>query len=166
MTPRICLIWAEAEGRVIGKAGALPWRLAEDMQHFKALTMGKPCLMGRNTWDSLPGKFRPLPGRPNLVLTRDAGFTAPGAIVVRDMAEGWRKAGALGDEVMVIGGAAVYAAALPFADRICRTEIHAAFEGDAFAPEIDPAVWAETTREDHVSASGQAFSFVTLARRT
>lgn len=165
MTPRICLIWAEAEGRVIGKNGTLPWRLAEDMQHFKALTMGKPCLMGRKTWDSLPEKFRPLPGRPNLVLTRDAGFVADGAIVVRDLAEGWRRAGELGDEVMVIGGAAVYAAALPFADCICRTDIHAAFEGDAFAPVADPADWAETAREDHVSAGGLGFSFVTLTRR-
>lgn len=164
-TPIISLIWAQGAGGVIGKGGTLPWRLAEDMQHFKALTLGKPCLMGRKTWDSLPVKFRPLPGRPNLVLTREAGFSADGATVVHSLNEGWQKAAELGPEVMVIGGAALYRAALADAGRIYLTDIHAAFDGDAYAPAIDPADWAETAREDHVGADGLSFSFVTLVRR-
>lgn len=168
--PIVSLIWAQGAGGVIGKGGTLPWRLVEDMQHFKALTLGKPCLMGRKTWDSLPGKFRPLPGRPNLVLTRDAGFTANGATVVHSLSEGWNKGAELSPaeqdpEIMVIGGAALYQAALADAGRIYLTDIHARFEGDAYAPAIDPAHWAETAREDHVGAGGLSFSFVTLERR-
>ncbi|MGB8603332.1 MAG: dihydrofolate reductase [Rhizomicrobium sp.] len=163
--PIISLIWAQGAGGVIGKDGTLPWRLAEDMQHFKALTLGKPCLMGRKTWDSLPEKFRPLPGRPNLVLTRDVGFAASGATVVHSLSEGWNKGAELGHEVMVIGGATLYQAALADAGRIYLTDIHARFDGDAYAPAIDPAHWAETAREDYVGAGGLSFSFVTLNRQ-
>lgn len=158
----LSLIWAEADGGVIGRDNTLPWHLPEDMRHFKALTMGKPCIMGRHTWESLPAKFRPLPGRANIVVSRNADFYAPGATVVPSVEAALKLEGA---EKMVIGGAMLYASALPLANRIYLTQIHAAFEGDAHAPKVGPE-WRECAREDGVSEkSGLSYSFLTLDRK-
>jgi len=158
----ITLVLAMAENGVIGKQGAIPWRIAEDMKRFKALTLGKPVVMGRKTWDSLPRK--PLPGRTNIVVTLDPGWRAPGAVpeTLLDMA--LDIAATESDETMVIGGAEVYRALLPRADRIELTEVHRAFEGDArFA--FDKSGWREIAREDHATPDGLAYSYVTLIRK-
>lgn len=158
--PTLHLIWAQAAGGVIGKDNALPWRLPEDLAHFKATTMGCPVLMGRKTWDSLPPRFRPLPGRQNLVLTRQADWQADGATRVATLDEALAQA-APDARIWVTGGAEVYALALPRAATAVVTEIEAAFEGDAYAPRLGPT-WQETARERHVAASGLTYSFVTL----
>jgi dihydrofolate reductase len=160
----ISLVLARADNGAIGLAGGLPWRIAEDMRRFKALTLGKPCIMGRKTWEGLPEKFRPLPGRSNIVVTRTPGFAAPGTTVVHTLDEANVVAGNAA-EVMVIGGAQVYAAALPQAQRVYLTEIHAAPAGDAFFPAFAPEMWREAAREDIAPPDGVAFSFVTLERR-
>jgi dihydrofolate reductase len=126
----IGLIWAQSSNGVIGRDGALPWHLAEDMKHFRTLTAGTTVLMGRHTWESLPARFRPLPGRRNLVLS---GTPQEGVETFSDLTA------ALADvpaDLWVIGGAAVYRAALPFADRIVVTEIQETFDGDTHAPEV------------------------------
>jgi len=165
MTASVCLVVARAANGVIGNKGAIPWRLPEDMRHFKAITMGRPCIMGRKTWDSLPRK--PLPGRTNIVITRDRTFHAEGAVAVHAFEEGLRRAAAeLPPEIAVIGGAEIYRAALPYAARVHLTEVHADVEGDVHMPILDPAAWHEVARENHSAASGlPGFSFVTLARR-
>lgn len=147
----IVLIAAVAENGVIGRGGAMPWRLKSDMQHFRALTMGKPVVMGRKTW--LSTSVKPLPGRTNIVVTRDANFTAPGALVARslDIALEAARGDALrrGTDIMVIGGGDIYAQAMPFADRLEITQIHIESEGDSLFPAIDPALWREAAREAH-----------------
>lgn len=160
--PRLHLIFARAANGVIGRDNALPWHLPEDMAHFKRTTLGCPVIMGRKTWDSLPPKFRPLPGRLNIVVTRDAQWLADGAARASSLEE----AMALcphGTDAWVIGGAQIYAAALPLADTAVITEIAQDFEGDAFAPTFGPD-WRETARETHVAASGLPYAFVTLER--
>ena len=160
---RVNLIWARAANGVIGKDNALPWHLPEDMARFKSLTAGCPVIMGRKTWDSLPPKFRPLPGRRNIVVTRQPDWSAAGA----ERASSLGEALALGDtaaELWVIGGAQIYAEALPLAQRVAATEIARDYEGDAWAPTLD-AAWHETARESHTSVNGLPFSFVTLERR-
>ena len=160
------LIWAQARhpsGRaVIGRQNTIPWRLPEDMAHFKALTMGCPVLMGRKTWDSLPPKFRPLPGRRNLVLTRSPFWQENGAESSPGLADALHKCEQSSD-VWVIGGADIYAQALPLATQLVVTDIEASFEGDAFAPQCGPE-WVETARERHISSTGLAFSFVTYSK--
>lgn len=156
--PTLHLIWAQARDGVIGRNNTLPWRLPEDMAHFKATTMGCPVVMGRKTWDSLPPRFRPLPGRINIVLTRRSDWQADGALRAGSLDE------ALGlcpadARVWVTGGAEVYALSLARASTAVVTEIEATFEGDAFAPQLD-AGWTETARDRHVSSTGLAFSFV------
>lgn len=126
----IGLVWAQSANGVIGRDGALPWHLPEDMAHFRSLTAGSTVLMGRRTWESLPPRFRPLPGRRNLVLSRTP---QEGAETFGDL--GRALAAASGD-VWVIGGAAVYRAALPLAERVVVTEIREVFEGDTYAPEV------------------------------
>ena len=153
------LIYARAANGVIGKDNTIPWRLSEDMAHFKALTLGCPVVMGRKTWDSLPPKFRPLPGRTNIVVTRQAGWQAQGALRATSLADALKLAGDVPD-IWVIGGAQIYAQALALAARVEVTEIAQDFDGDAYAPTLD-AVWRETARESHVSATGISFSFVT-----
>ena len=158
---RIALVVAVAENGVIGDHGKIPWHISEDMKHFKAVTMGKPIIMGRKTWDSLPKK--PLPGRTNIVVTRDRRFVADGAKAVHTFGE----AIALAEdekpgEIMVIGGAEIYAAALGSASRIYLTEVKGAFGGNARF-ELDRAQWRETEREDHFDAT-VPHSFVTLER--
>jgi dihydrofolate reductase len=163
MTP-IALVVARAKNGVIGNRGAIPWRLGEDLRRFKQLTLGKPVVMGRKTWDSLPKK--PLPGRTNIVVTRDRSFAAEGAVVVHDMGEALARAGGeSASEIAVIGGAEIYAAALPLANRIHLTEVDAEFEGDAVLPPFDPAAWRETAREARQTPEGLAYAFVTLERR-
>lgn len=160
---RLNLIYARAANGVIGKDNTLPWHLPEDMAHFKRHTTGCPVVMGRKTWDSLPPRFRPLPGRLNIVLTRQANWqvegaehftTLDGALArCRDFAEVW-----------IIGGAEIYALALPQAQRVVVTEIAQDFEGDAYAPVLG-SEWVETAREAHTAANGLPFAFVTLERR-
>jgi dihydrofolate reductase len=159
----IVIIAAVAQNGVIGKANALPWHLPEDMAHFKALTTGHAVIMGRKTWESLPPKFRPLPNRRNIVLTRDPAYVAPGATVVTSLEEAI-KFGAGEAALFVIGGAELYAHTLPHAQRLELTEIDAAFEGDAHFPAWDRAQWREVKRESGKSASGLAYAFVIYER--
>jgi dihydrofolate reductase len=149
MTPHLTLVVAVAKNGVIGRGGALPWRLSSDMRRFKQTTMGKPVLMGRKTWDSL--HVRPLPGRQNLVLTRDANVKAEGAWLYTSLdamlAAGRAMAKASGaEEVCVIGGAQLYEATLPIAGRIVLTEVNLEPEGDAFL-RIDRSQWREISAE-------------------
>jgi dihydrofolate reductase len=159
---RIALVLAMATGGVIGANGALPWRIAEDMKHFKAVTMGKPVAMGRKTWDSLPKK--PLPGRANIVITRDRTFAAQGAMIAHSLDEALAMARGA-EEIAIIGGAEIYKQALPVADIVHLTDVHGTFEGDVHMPPFDPAAWRETAREDRATADGLGYSFVTLERR-
>jgi dihydrofolate reductase len=164
MITHISLVLAMAANGVIGQNGALPWRIPEDMRRFKSLTMGKPCIMGRKTWDSLPKK--PLPGRTNIVITRDRNFAADGAVVVNSLDDALSRAAAENpDEIMIIGGAEIYKAVLPRATRIHLTEVQGNFEGDAHMPPFDSAVWKEISRERH-TLDAIAFSYVTLEKRT
>jgi len=151
----ISIIVAASENNVIGAAGDLPWRLSDDLKRFKAMTMGKPIVMGRKTWDSIG---RPLPGRQNVVVTRQAGFVAEGCDIVASMEEALTlTAGA--EEVMVIGGSQVYALFLPDAERLYLTRVHAEVEGDAFFPEIDASVWRLVGDEPHSADDGNVFDF-------
>ena len=148
---QIVIIAAVAENGVIGRGGVMPWRLKSDMAHFTALTMGKPVVMGRKTWLSL--YVRPLPGRTNIVVTREQNFTAPGALVAHSVETALQAArgDALrrGSDIMVIGGAEIYAHAMALADRLELTEVHMKPEGDSGFPPIDPAVWREVARAAH-----------------
>jgi len=159
---RLHLIFARAANGVIGKDNALPWHLPEDMAHFKRTTLGYPVIMGRKTWDSLPPKFRPLPGRPNIVVTRDAHWQAEGAIRAHSLEAAMAVCPA-GSDAWVIGGAEIYAAALPLADTAVVTEIAQDFDGDAFAPAFGPS-WREISREHHTGANGMPFAFVTYTQ--
>ena len=159
----ISLILARADNGVIGNKGGLPWRLPDDLRRFKALTMGKPIIMGRKTWESLPKK--PLPGRANIVVTRDRAFAAESAVIVHSLEEALDRAQEENPtEIMVIGGAEIFSAALLRATRIHLTEIHAAPEGDARFSAFAPQQWRETAREDRVF-EGLAHSYVTLDRK-
>lgn len=165
-TPRINLIFARAANGVIGVNNTIPWHLPEDMAHFKQQTAGAPVVMGRKTWDSLPPRFRPLPGRRNIVVTRQADWQAEGAQAVGSLPDALSLCTPSDSpEVWVIGGAQIYAEAEPLAQRAVVTEIARDYEGDARAPVLDAAVWRETQRESHVSAKdGLPFSFVTYER--
>ena len=157
------LIYARAANGVIGKDGTMPWHLPEDLAHFKQLTQGHPVVMGRKTWDSLPARFRPLPGRTNIVVTRQADWQADGAQRAASLEDALALC-AQAATVWVIGGAQIYAQALPLADRVEVTEIARDFDGDAHAPTLGPE-WVESARSRHVGASGLPFSFVTYVRR-
>jgi dihydrofolate reductase len=156
---KLGLIWAQARGGAIGQGGTLPWHLPEDLAHFKRTTLGAPVLMGRKTWDSLPPRFRPLPGRQNIVITRDPHWQAAGADRAGTLDEALALC-AQADTAWITGGAEIFRLALPRADVAVVTEIDADFAGDTFAPALGPA-WQETARERHVAASGIPFSFVT-----
>ena len=156
---------AVARNGVIGRDGAIPWRIPEDLQRFRAVTTGHAVVMGRRTWDSLPDRYRPLPGRRNIVVTRNPDWRVDGA----------ERAGSLGDalelvegadQVFVIGGAQLYAAALPLADELLLTEIDADVEGDTFFPAWRREEFEEVAREPHVSADGIPFAFATYVRRS
>lgn len=166
----IVLVVAIADNGVIGASGAIPWRQKSDMQRLKAMTMGRPIVMGRKTFISFPR--RPLPGRTNIVITRDADFRAPGAIVTHSVGDAltiargdaMRRSAA---EIAVLGGAEIYAATMPLADRLEITEVHASPPGDTVFPSIDPTQWEEVARERHPSGPDDhaAFSYVTYRRR-
>ena len=172
MSVPILTLGPVARGRngVIGREGDLPWRLKSDLRMFKRLTMGKPVIMGRKTWDSLP--LKPLPGRANIVLSRDGTFAPKNAIVCEDFSEavqiGREQAAEDGaEEVCVIGGAALFAMALPKARRIYLTEVDAAPEGDVVLPPIDESQWTEVLREPHPASDTDQFAwtFRQLERR-
>ena len=155
------LIWAQSTSGVIGRGGGIPWRLREDQARFKDLTMGHTVVMGRLTWESLPAKVRPLPGRRNVVVTRQAGYTAEGAAVVHDLPDA-----VAGGDVWVIGGAQLYAQALPFADRCDVTEVEVDLTrgpGDAMAPELGEE-WTGVPGEWLTGASGLRYRFTTYVR--
>ena len=152
----VILVVAIADNGVIGDKGRLPWHISEDLKRFKALTMGHTIVMGRKTWDSLPR--RPLPGRANVVVTRQPDWRGDGA--VRASSLGQAVDGTSGP-VFVIGGAEIYAIALPHAARIELTEVHQAFDGDALFA-FDRSKWRETSRESHATTDGLRYSYVTL----
>ena len=157
------LIYARARNNVIGLQGDLPWHLPEDLAHFKRTTLGQPVVMGRVTWESIPEKFRPLPGRSNVVVSRQSNYPAAGATVVDSL----QAALALfpADEVVwLIGGAQLYAQGLPLASQVVVTEIDADFEGDAYAPLLS-SDWQEQSRSTHTSAQGLNYSVVTWEKR-
>ncbi|HEX9963651.1 MAG TPA: dihydrofolate reductase [Allosphingosinicella sp.] len=159
MSP-ITIVVARARNGAIGLRGGLPWRIPADLKHFKAVTMGSAMVMGRRTFDSLPGL---LPGRRHIVLTRDPRWSAPGADVARTTCEARALAG--GGPVSVIGGAEIIALYLPLADAVELTEVHARPEGDTFLPPFDPVHWREVSRDSHGAKAGQpAYSFVRLER--
>jgi dihydrofolate reductase len=162
---KVSLVAAVARGGVIGLRGGLPWRLPEDARHFRKLTMGHAVVMGRRTWDSLPDRFRPLPGRRNVVVTRNPSWAGEGAERAGSLDDALQL---LGDapHVFVIGGGKLYAEALPLADELHVTEIDAEFAGDTFFPRRDEALFREESREEHISEIGIPFAFVTYVRRT
>jgi dihydrofolate reductase len=159
---RISIIVAMASNRAIGHENRLPWHLPADLKHFRHITMGKPIVMGRKTWESIG---RPLPGRTNIVVTRDEHYTAEGCLVVHSMQEAMQAAGD-SEEVMVIGGAEFYRQALPYAETLYLTLVEGEFEGDAFFPEIDETGWRAVASESHEpdEKNPHAYRFVTLQR--
>ncbi|AVG16019.1 diacylglycerol kinase [Chromobacterium vaccinii] len=159
--PMLTLVAAMAANRTIGVDNQLPWRLPEDLKHFKATTLGKPVIMGRKTWDSIG---RPLPGRRNIVVTRQADWRADGAEAAHSLEEALALAGAV-EEACLIGGADLYRQALALADRLCLTEIARDYDGDAHFPVFDPDDWREASREAAVSADGLPYAFVEYRRR-
>lgn len=165
----VLIIAAAAENGVIGRGNGLPWRLRSDLQHFRALTMGKPVIMGRKTFLSI-GK--PLPGRTTIVVSRDQGFAAPGIVVAPSLAAAL--AAARGDAlrrgtdtIVVAGGADVYAQTMPLASRLAVTLIHRRVDGDVTFPSIDATIWRETAHEEQPAADGDdaAFAFLTYERQ-
>ena len=158
--PTLALIASVARNGAIGRGNELIWRESADLQYFRATTLGHPIVMGRRTWDSLPARFRPLPGRVNIVVTRQADWQAEGTLRAGSIAEAAALCPADTD-AWVIGGAEIYAQALPLAQTAVVTEIGVAFDGDAFAPSFGPE-WTETSREAHTSSTGLPFSFVRL----
>ena len=151
----ISIIVAASENGVIGAGGELPWRLGDDLRHFKAVTMGKPIVMGRKTWDSIG---RPLPGRQNIVITRQAGFEAPGCDIVASTEAAVAAAGDA-EEIMIIGGSQVYALFLPVADRVYLTRVHAEINGDAHFAALDENAWALVSDERHIADERNEFDY-------
>lgn len=165
--PELVIVVARADNGVIGNQGGLPWHLPADLRHFKALTVGKPVIMGRKTFESIG---RPLPGRHNIVVTRNPAWNAEGVsvapTVLEAIAAAGLAAGARPEAIMIIGGAEIYAQTLLFVDRIELTEVHVDATGDTVLPPFDLAVWQETARTRHPAEDGRpAYSFVTLRRR-
>jgi dihydrofolate reductase len=154
--PKIYLVAAVARNGIIGRAGALPWHLPEDLKHFKRLTLGHPVIMGRRTWESLSG---PLAGRDNIVVTRRPGYEAPGAAVASSLQAAL--ALCVGEPVaFVIGGHQLFAESLPIAAGLVMTEIFRDYEGDTWFPQYDRSQWREAQREAHTAADGTKFDFV------
>lgn len=165
MRPRIAFVVAMDRNRLIGAGDRLPWRLPDDMRFFREVTMGHPVLMGRKTYESIPARFRPLPGRTNIVLTSQRGYEAPGCIVVHTIEEALLLVDEA-EELMVIGGAQVFRELLPIVDRLYLTDIDGAYEGDVYFPEFDRAAWREVAREEHPADDrhDSPFAFITLER--
>jgi len=160
MPASLTLIVAYSDNRVIGRDNALPWKLPGDLAHFKRSTLGHPIVMGRKTWDSLG---RPLPGRANIVISRNPDFIASGATVVPTLDAAIAACGDV-DQAFVIGGAQIYAQALPLAQRVLATEVHAQVDGDAFFPLLPAFEWKETAREPQPAENGYDYDFVTYER--
>lgn len=162
--PRLCLIVAQAANRAIGKDNQMPWHLPEDLQYFKRVTMGKPIIMGRKTFESIG---RPLPGRTNIVITRQKDWQANGVQAAGSLAAAIELAATEApEEIMVIGGAQIYQESLPLADRIYLTQIHESFDGDAFFPPLD-GTWKEMSCETRLSESCEIrYSFLIVDRVT
>ncbi|MFQ5347200.1 MAG: dihydrofolate reductase [Rhodothalassiaceae bacterium] len=159
--PRLSIVVAVAENGVIGDHGRLPWHVPEDLKHFRNLTMGKPVIMGRRTFESIG---RPLAGRRNIVVTRRQNWAPNGVAVAHSFDAALDLAGDV-PEIMVIGGAEIYALALPLADRIYLTRVRCHPAGDTRFPEIDRAIWSEVAREEHAAQDGRpAYAFLTLER--
>ncbi|KAK73224.1 dihydrofolate reductase [Bordetella holmesii 04P3421] len=156
---KLILVVAYARNRVIGRDNALPWRLPGDLAHFKRTTLGHPIVMGRNTWESLG---RPLPGRQNIVISRNPAYRAEGAVVVPDLQAALDAAQA--EDVYVIGGAQIYAQAIPLASRIIATEIQADVPGDAWFPLLPGHAWKETSRAAQPEENGYRYDFVVYDR--
>lgn len=154
----IAHVVAIAQNNCIGKDGTLPWHLPEDLKHFKKVTTGHTVLMGRKTWESLPEKFRPLPNRKNVVVTRREGYDVPEGVDVYNSIDAALNAHA-GEDIMIIGGGQIYAQTIDHADTLFITHVHQDVDGDAFFPEIDPTLWKETQRDDR-----DGFSFVTYTK--
>ena len=154
----VTLVAAVARNGCIGKDGALPWRIPEDMRHYKDVTMGKVVVMGRKTWESIPAKYRPLPGRTNVVVTRQAAYPLPDGVERFGSLDAALAAHA-GDDVVINGGAEIYRGAIDRADRLDITHVARDVDGDTFFPAIDPAVWKASRREDH-----GGFAFVLYER--
>ncbi len=154
---KLAILAAMTDDWVIGKQGRLPWRLPEDLARFKQLTLGHPLIMGRKTWESLPKK--PLPGRTNVVLSRQADYVAPGALVTASLAEALSKLGAEAEPAFVIGGAELFQEALPLADSMLLTLIHHPFEGDVFFPEFSMADWQLLSRTSARSGGEAGFDY-------
>jgi dihydrofolate reductase len=161
-TPIIKIVVAYSENRVIGRGNALPWRLPSDLAHFKRTTLGLPIIMGRNTWESLG---RPLPGRPNLVISRNPAFRAEGATVYASLPAALADCQAA-PAACIIGGAQIYRQALALAHEIIATEVHAQVEGDAFFPALARDEWHETERTRQPAENGYDFDFVVYRRNT
>ena len=164
--PIIALIAAMDKNKVIGQNGRLPWRLPADMQRFVTLTMGKPVIMGRKTYDSIPAKFKPLTGRTNIILTRNPNYTAPGCLVVNSPQAALTAAGDV-DEVIIGGGSAIYKAFLLQADRLYLTIIDAEFDGDAIFPTTEQIYWCFLHQETHEpdEKNNYQYQFLTLERK-
>jgi dihydrofolate reductase len=163
MTAPVSLIVAASQNGAIGKGGSLPWRIPEDMKRFKSLTMGHPCIMGRKTWDSIPDK--PLPGRTNIVVTRNETFAAEGAKAANSFKEALEIARQEDPaEIMVIGGEAIYAEALAHANRIYFTEVKGYVDGDAFFPRANANEWSAVSSEGPFLEGTTEFRFLTLER--
>ncbi len=163
----VALIWAQGNDGVIGRDNTIPWRVPEDARHFRERTTGHPVVMGRRTWDSLPERFRPLPNRMNVVLTSDRAWTAEGAVVVHDLTDALRRAAdADPDLTVVMGGAQIYTATMPFADLLFVTEIDVDVPGgDAFAPVIDLSAWQpQDVGEWTTSEKGPRYRFCDYRR--
>jgi len=158
----VSLIVAYSTNRTIGRDNALPWKLPGDLAHFKRTTMGCPVIMGRKTWESLG---RPLPGRRNIVITRQTGYQATGAETATSLAQALEMTRDLA-EVFVIGGAQIYAQSLSVASRIVATEVHAHVQGDAFFPELDSNTWEETSRHQQPAENGLSYDLVEYRRKT
>ena len=159
----ISLIAAVARNRALGKDGQLLWHLPEDMRYFRETTRGKPVIMGRKTWESLPDAFRPLPGRRNIVISRNSAYEAPGATLAGSLDEAVRLTQD-DAEVFVIGGAEIYRQALPLAQRLYLTEVTQDFAADAFFPEFSDREWKEISRSEQKSGSGLEFTFAVYQR--
>jgi dihydrofolate reductase len=157
--PRLAFVVAISRNGVIGRDGGLPWRLPSDLKRFKAITMGKPIIMGRKTWESLPKK--PLPGRENIVVTRQSNYIAKGAHVVATIEDALRLAESSGpEEIAVIGGGEIYRNLFNRVDRLCLTEVDLEVEGDTFFPAINPSEWRESARERHEQGPKDSASFI------
>jgi dihydrofolate reductase len=161
---KVSVIAAVARGGMIGRDGGIPWRLPEDLRRFRELTVGHAVVMGRRTWESLPDRFRPLPGRTNIVVTRNRNWSAQGAYRAGAVEEALELLGSE-PQVFVIGGGEIYAAALPFADELLLTEIDADIAGDTTFPSWDREEFEEIERHERVAADGTPFAFVRYVRR-